>query len=186
MAFNQLLTPHLDQEIDFGDEDIFHPQFLLIEEQDKRYALDANLVREVLIVEQLTPLPGFEHPQIGTTTVRGQMLYRVPLKLILEHCHLNNLPTCTCLIIIAERPELNLPKFGLLVERISQLSALKASSIMPITPEDALDETKFLGKSKYNNQDVFILNHDVLLQKNGLMQAIDSLHYPNQSEALPC
>lgn len=100
--------------------------FLLAAE---RYGIDCNLVREVLPLRTLTPIPGVPDFVFGITNVRGQILTVLDLKKFFD------LPdqgiTDLTRVIIVQQQDM---EFGILAERILPAASIKKESLQAPPP----------------------------------------------------
>ncbi|WP_373018877.1 chemotaxis protein CheW [Thiomicrorhabdus sp.] len=177
MSLLKHFIPSEPDQFSFFDDDIFHPQFLIFEDRNRFFALDANAVEEVLVIDQITPLPGLNNELIGTTAVRGVTLYTLPIDLLLDSTSDKKQQTAhdsNSLIIIREQTDQDLPRVGILVERIWQLHAIKANSIQTVNAEEKSQHigNEFLGRVSLHKQNIYILNHEQLFRKDNLMTVI--------------
>jgi purine-binding chemotaxis protein CheW len=137
-------------------------EFLAFRLADEKYAIELGFVREVLFLEDLTPVPGTPAFVLGIVNIRGQILSVIDLKEFFL------LPRKT----LGERDELivlraETMEFGVRADSILGTVRLPASGIQ--TSLSTLDEVRARFLKGVTHDRLIVLDGQKLLSDKGLI-----------------
>ena len=133
-------------------------QLILFGIEDKEFGIEAEMAREVISCEEITPVPTTPSIISGIIPLRDHI---IPIVAINKRLCMNLKDDENSTVLIVEWQG---ERIGLLVDSICEIISLASTSIEPPSPMLTFIDTNYLdGIGKLNDRIIFLVNTDKLL-----------------------
>ena len=150
-------------------------EYLVINHQQSRYAVDIHRVGEVLPLPPLTRLPNAPDRVAGVFNLRGKIVPALAFPPLISSSPSPYPPSeTTCIVLLYGDPDETIGPVGLMVEQLPQVKDLGPLPFEAAPDLKTLPHELFSGAFTDDDDLVYVLDTGVLLQKTDAQQTQSS------------